>query len=93
MNRIVVDLGWVAELHGHVSDATRQLRTAPGDAVDIPSSPVLDGGMRRFMRRWDRRAGELADTLDCVGEFLDAVHVGFSQTDEALADATAAGDQ
>jgi hypothetical protein len=88
MSSIVVDLGWVLQLHGEVTDTTGSLRAAPADAVGLPSSPTVDSGSTDFMKKWDERAGELADCLESVGELLAAIHEGFSTVDNQLGNAT-----
>lgn len=88
MSRIVVDLGWVADLKGDIDSTTEALTTAPRNVVSLGSSPGVASGVTRFMRKWDSRAEELAGCLDSVSEFLGAVHEGFSVTDDELANAT-----
>jgi hypothetical protein len=81
---IVVDLDYVAELHTRVTSTTTKLRDdRPGD-VSVPSDDAIDDKLHSFMERWDKRRGELADSLASVGEALQAMHDAFDGTDDKL---------
>ena len=88
MADILVDLGWLASLADEVGETVEDLRAAPADAVSMPSQPELDGGVTKFMKRWDERAEELAGTLQSVFDLSVAIHDSFAEADRQLGDST-----
>ena len=81
---IVVDLDYVADLHTRVANTTTKLREDRPGNVSVPSDHDIDDKLHSFMDRWDKRRGELADTLASVGEALQAMHDAFDGTDNKL---------
>jgi hypothetical protein len=85
-DEIVVDLDYVASLRGRVTKTNGRLRSAQPESVSIASDPEMDGELSDFMHRWDKRRGQLADSLKGVEEALTTIHDSFSETDGRLAD-------
>jgi len=81
---IVVDLDYVSHLRGQVGSTTDRLRSDSPDRVSLPSDPETDDELHEFMEKWDKRRGELADTLASVAEALTAIHDAFDGTDNQL---------
>ena len=88
MSEILVDLDWLASLATEVGETVEDLRASPADAVSMPSQPFLDGGVTRFMKRWDEKAEELAVMLEAVYDLTVAVHDSFAEADQQLGDST-----
>ena len=81
---IVVDLDYVADLRTRVTHTTTKLRQDRPGNVSVPSDDDIDDKLHDFMERWDKRRGQLADTLASVGEALKAMHDAFDGTDNKL---------
>lgn len=81
---IVVDLDYVADLRTRVTNTTGRLRSDRPNNVSVPSDDDIDDKLHSFMERWDKRRGELADSLAGVGEALKAMHDAFDGTDNKL---------
>lgn len=85
MSDIVVDLTYVQQLHTEVSATITNLRATRPGAAGLLSDPLSDGYLDEFQHRWDKRRGELADTLDSVASALQAIYDTFNDTDTKLA--------
>jgi hypothetical protein len=83
-DKIVVNLDYVAELKTAVDHTTERLEESKPDDVGIPSDPTTEDHLHDFMNRWDKRRGELSDTLKSVGSALGAMHDAFDGTDNKL---------
>jgi hypothetical protein len=81
---IVVDLDYVSHLRQQVGSTTDRLREDSPDNVSLPSDPETDDELHEFMQKWDKRRGELADTLAAVADALTAIHDAFDGTDNQL---------
>jgi len=81
---IVVDLDYVADLRTRVTNTTTKLREDRPNNVSVPSDHDIDDKLHSFMERWDKRRGQLADTLASVGDALKAMHDAFDGTDNKL---------
>jgi hypothetical protein len=81
---IVVDLDYVASLKTRVDGTTTRLRTDRPNNASIPSDHQMDDELHHFQQRWDKRRGELADTLAGVAEALQAIHEAFAGVDDKL---------
>lgn len=84
-DQIVVDLDYVSDLKERVVDTTDNLRSDRPQNVSLPSDGETDDRLHDFMQKWDKRRGQLADTLDAVAVALTAIHDGFDGTDNKLA--------
>jgi hypothetical protein len=81
---IVVDLDYVADLKTRVDHTTQRLRTDRPSNASTPSDPEMDHELHHFQKKWDKRRGELADTLAGVASALKAIHEAFAGTDDKL---------
>lgn len=81
---IVVDLDYVADLHIRVTNTTSRLRDDRPNDASTPSDSDVDDKLHSFMNKWDKRRGELADTMAGVGEALQAMHDAFNGTEDQL---------
>jgi hypothetical protein len=84
-DEIVVDLAYIADLKTRVDDTNTRLRGAAPDSTTIASDPEMDDELAHFMNRWDKRRGQLADSMTGVSDALGAIHDSFSETDGKLA--------
>ncbi len=85
-DEIVVNLDYVAALRDRVERTNDRLRSSQPESADIPSDPEMNDELSHFMQRWDKRRGQLADSMAGVGDALTSIHDSFSQTDGRLAD-------
>lgn len=87
MSRILVDLGWLEDVHGNVADTISALDGADNRVVRTPSEHVLDHRLGSFFGRWDDRAGQLSEALSSVAQLIVAIHDSFEEADVQLGDA------
>ncbi|MEO5899096.1 MAG: hypothetical protein ABIR68_03055 [Ilumatobacteraceae bacterium] len=86
-DKIYIDIDYVLKLHGDVTDTSSRLRGKVGKVDDIiTSDDDIDGKLHDFMQKWDKRRGQVADTLDAVASGLHAIQDSFSTTDQKMAD-------
>ena len=83
-DEIAVDLDYVSDLKTRVDGTTSSLRADTPQNASLPSDHETDDRLHDFMEKWDKRRGELADTLDAVSEALKAIHDAFDGTDDKL---------
>lgn len=84
-NLIAIDLGYLLDLRSDVDRTAGLLRDDVRDHGGTPSDPRIDSRLGKFRGDWDKRRGELADTLDSVSAALTAIHDSFEGTDAQLA--------
>lgn len=86
--KLIVDLGWLTELHGDLDSTSSTLDNGHNNDVAVPSSPTLDRGLRSFFGRYDERGGELSEGLKGVNSLVAAIHDSFEEADTELGAAT-----
>lgn len=84
--QIRVDLDYVDGLRTQVVGTSDGLRTNSRWSPGVSSAPPVDDELGDFMGRWDKRRGELADSLDAVAEALKVIFDSFTATDQELTD-------
>jgi uncharacterized protein YukE len=83
---ISININYVRGLKGQVDDTSGRLRGDVGDvAHTIDSDPDVNDKLHDFMGKWDKRRGQVADTLDAVSSALNSIDESFTQTDDKLA--------
>ena len=85
-DEIRIVLPYVRDLHDRVEETAQRLRGDIGDVGHtLGSDPQTQGRLDDFMGEWDKRRGQVADTLDAVGSALHAIDESFTNTDDQLA--------
>jgi uncharacterized protein YukE len=83
---IKINIPYVRTLHGSVQDTAERLRGHTGDVHDtLSSDPDVSDKLHDFMGKWDKRRGQVADTLDAVVSALHAIDESFTESDEKMA--------
>ncbi len=83
---IKIDIPYVRNLHDSVKDTAARLRGDVGNVDDaLSSDPDVEGKLHDFMSKWDKRRGQVADTLDAVVNALHAIDESFTESDEKMA--------
>lgn len=86
--QLIVDLGWLTDLHGDLDSTSATLADGHNDEVAVPSSPTLDLELRSFFGRYDERGGELSEGLKSVNSLVASIHDSFEEADTKLGEAT-----
>ena len=83
---IRIDIPYVRRLHDSVQDTAQRLRGNTENVNDMLSSDSdVEGKLHDFMGKWDKRRGQVADTLDAVVNALHAIDESFTESDEKMA--------
>ena len=80
-DKIVVDLTYVDDLKTKVTSSKNDLSSSSPSGVSIDSDAKMQDKLHDFMERWDKRRGELADSLAAVEQALTAIHEAFDGTE------------
>jgi uncharacterized protein YukE len=84
--KIHIDLNYVRTLKGQVDGTSGHLRGKVGNVKNtIDSDDSVNDKLNDFMGKWDKRRGQVADTLDAVASALKSIDESFTQTDDKLA--------
>ena len=84
--KIHIDLDYVRTLKGEVDGTSGRLRGDVGNTSNtIDSDDSVNEKLHDFMGKWDKRRGQVADTLDAVSSALNSIDESFTQTDDKLA--------
>ncbi|MFT3852330.1 MAG: hypothetical protein QM733_06300 [Ilumatobacteraceae bacterium] len=82
--KIHIQLDYVRTLKGNVDDTAGRLRGGGNLKGTIDSDGRVDDALGDFMGKWDKRRGQVADTLDAVASALQAIDESFTATDDKL---------
>lgn len=83
--KIHIDLDYVRTLKGNVDDTAGRLRGNVGSVKGtVDSDGKVNDELSDFMGKWDKRRGQVADTLDAVVSALKAIDESFTKTDDKL---------
>jgi uncharacterized protein YukE len=84
--KIHIDLNYVRTLKSEVDGTAGRLRGDVGNVKDtISSDSDVNDKLHDFMGKWDKRRGQVADTLDAVASALQSIDESFTKTDDKLA--------
>ena len=82
---IRADLTYLGELQAHVDSSRTDLDADEHSYRGTPSDSRVDERLGNFSGDWDKRRGELSDSLETVTVVLTAIIDSFSGTDAAMA--------
>lgn len=83
---IRIDLDYVRTLKGSVGETAGRLRGDVGSVKHtITSDDKIADKLDDFMGKWDKRRGQVADTLDAVVSALKTIDESFTDTDDKMA--------
>ena len=85
MSTVRVDLDYLARLHDDVSDTIANMDASRPEGVTIPSDSRADNILKDFQQRWDKRRGELGDSLRGVEQALATMRETWEGTDNEMA--------
>jgi uncharacterized protein YukE len=85
--KIHIDLDYVRTLKGEVDGTSGRLRGDVGNTSNtIDSDDSVNEKLHDFMGKWDKRRGQVADTLDAVASALKAIDESFTECDDKMTD-------
>lgn len=95
MADIRIDLDALETLYNHLKTVKNNFASAEHFSDEVSSAvghPGLAHTVREFADKWNDKRVEMVSSVDTTAKGVDAIHDGFIQADQALAESLAQGD-